>query len=383
MFTPAERLKHIRKSATRVLYDSAPPGSINLGLGEPDFQTPEVVRREAIRVIQEERIGYTTNAGIQPLREKIAEYHSDGLLSPYAAESVCVTTGAEEALFAVMMTILGPGDEALLPDPGYIAYPAIAEIAGADVRYYATPASGGFAFDRESFDRAVTGKTKLVVINSPSNPTSRVISRDDLRFIAGRLSRSGAYVLADEIYRDLYVDERPATISEFYDKTIIVSGLSKMMSMTGWRLGWAVGPEEVIRHVTVMRQYMSTCTSAVTQKAALAAFTAEGRRETAAMRDELNRRGEVIARAIERELQLPYVRGEGAYYIMLDVSRYGPSMDTAMSLLDERVITVPGLAFGSEGEGYLRLSFSIEAPLIEEGIRRIAKGLEKGVMRDA
>ena len=377
MFTPAERLKNIRKSATRVLYDNAPPGSINLGLGEPDFPTPEVVRREAVRVIQEEHIGYTANAGIQPLREKIAEYHSEGLPSSYAADSVCVTTGAEEALFAVMMTIAGPGDEALLPDPCYVAYPAIAKIAGAELRYYATPAAGGFAFDRASFDRAVTDKTKFVVVNSPSNPTSRVISREDLRFMADRLARTSAYVLADEIYRDLYLGERPATISEFYDKTVIVSGLSKMMSMTGWRLGWAVGPAEVMRHVTVMRQYMSTCTSAVTQKAALAAFTAEGRRETAAMRDELNRRGEVMARAIDRELGLPYVQGEGAYYIMLDVSRHGPSMETAISLLDERVITVPGSAFGLESEGFLRLSFSIEAPLIEEGIRRVAKGLEK------
>lgn len=382
MFTPAGRIRNIRKSATRVLYDSAPPGSINLGLGEPDFPTPGVVRREAIRVIEEERIGYTTNAGIQPLRERIAEYHSDGVPSAYAADSVCITTGAEEALFAVMMTILGPGDEALLPDPCYIAYPAIAEIAGADLRYYATPAAGGFAFDRERFQKALTARTKLVVINSPSNPTSRVISRDDLRFMAERLSRSNSYVLADEIYRDLYTEARPATISEFYNNTIIVSGLSKMMSMTGWRLGWAVGPEEVIRHVTVMRQYMSTCTSAVTQKAALAAFTVEGRRETAAMRDELNRRGDVMARTIDRELQLPYVQGEGAYYIMLDVSRYGPAMDTAMALLDERVITVPGSAFGSEGEGFLRLSFSIEAPLIEEGIRRIARGLAKR-MRDS
>jgi aspartate/methionine/tyrosine aminotransferase len=205
-----------------VLYDSAPPGSINLGLGEPDFPTPEVVRREAIRVIQEEQISYTTNAGIQPMRQRIAEYHSDGLPVPYAAESVCVTTGAEEALFAVMMAIVGPGDQALLPDPGYIAYPAIAEIAGADRRYFATPSAGGFAFDRDTFDRAVTGKTRLVVINSPSNPTSRVISRDDMRFIADRLSGSGAWVLADEIYRDLYVGEYPATISEFYENTIIV-----------------------------------------------------------------------------------------------------------------------------------------------------------------
>jgi aspartate aminotransferase len=374
-FTPAKRLQTIRKSATRVLYDSAPAGSINLGLGEPDFQTPDVVRREAIRVIQEDRIGYTTNAGIIPLREKIAEYHSEGLPSPFTVESVCVTTGAEEALFAVMMTILGAGDEALLPDPSYIAYPAIAQIAGADVRYYATPAAGGFVFDREAFDRAVTDKTKLVVINSPSNPTSRVISRDDLHFMAERLSRSNAYILADEIYRELFLDERPATVSEFYDKTIIVSGLSKMMSMTGWRIGWAAGPEDVIRHVTVMHQYVSTCVSAVTQKAALAAFGDEGRGETASMRNELNRRREVMSRAIEREVRLPYIRGEGAYYIMLDVSRYGPSMDTAMALLKEGVITVPGSAFGSEGEGFLRLSFSIEAPLIEEGILRIARGL--------
>jgi aspartate/methionine/tyrosine aminotransferase len=381
MFTPSKRLRNIGKSATRVLYDSAPPGSINLGLGEPDFATPEVVRREAIRVIREEPITYTTNAGILALREKISDYHNqhqkDGPPSLFTPDSVCITTGAEEAIFDVMMTILDPGDEALLPDPGYIAYPAIADIASADVRYYATPAARGFEFDRENFARAVTDKTKLVVLNSPSNPTSRVISREDLQFIAERLAGSNAYVLADEIYRDLYIDERPATISEFYEKTIIVSGLSKMMSMTGWRIGWAIGPEEVIDHVTVMHQYATSCVSALTQKAAIAAFSDEGRRATVAMRDELRRRRDVMARAIEKELKLPYVQGEGAYYIMLDVSKYGPAMNTAMALLDARVITVPGSAFGSEGEGFLRLSFSIEASLIEEGIHRIATGLSR------
>src|SRR5262249_29538086 len=178
------------------------------------------------------------------------------------------------------------------------------------------------------------------------------------------------------IYRDLYIDHRPATISEFYERAIIVSGLSKMMSMTGWRIGWAIGPVKVIEHVTVMHQYISSCVSAVAPKDAGAGVTAQRRRATAAMRDELKRRRDVMASAIERELRLPYVQGEGAYYIMLDVGRYGPSMEVAMALLDERVITVSGSAFGSEGEGFLRLSFSIEAALIEEGIRRIANGLE-------
>jgi aspartate/methionine/tyrosine aminotransferase len=377
MFTPAERIRNVRKSATRRLYDSAPAGSINLGLGEPDFQTPEVVRKEAARVIEEEPTGYTSNAGLAALREPIAAYHSEGLQNTLSADSVCVMNGAEEALFAVVMAIAGPGDEVLLPNPGFLAYPTIVEIAGARATFYHLPAARGFEFDRESFDRALSNHTKLVFIVSPSNPTSRVISRDDLRFIAERIKEAGIYVVSDEIYRELYFEDRPGSISEFYDKTIIISGLSKMMSMTGWRLGWAVGPQEVIRHVTVMHQYVSTCASVISQRAAIAAFSEEGRKATAAMREELLSRRGVMARAIERELRLPYVAGEGAFYIMLDVSGFGESEDVATKLLAERVITVPGSAFGSEGRGYLRLSFSIGASMIEEGIGRIGKGLQR------
>lgn len=376
-FIPAERIKNVQKSATRRLYDAAPPGSINLGLGEPDFLTPDVVRKEAARVVKEERLGYTPNAGLLALREKIAAYHSEGLKQALTADSVCVMNGAEEALFAVMMSILNPGDEAALPDPGFSAYATIAEIAGARVVPYAWPAAKGFQFDRAEFERSLSGKTKLALIVSPSNPTSRVISRDDLQFIADTLHGSDIYVLADEIYRELYfTDERPSSLSSVYERTIIISGLSKMMSMTGWRLGWAVGDAEVIRYVTVMHQYISSCASAVSQKAALAAFTEEGRAATKMMRDELKHRREVITQAIERELGLPYVAGEGGFYVMLDISRYGESEDVAMRLLKERVITVPGDAFGRQGRGYLRLSFSIEPALIEDAIRRIAKGLK-------
>jgi aspartate/methionine/tyrosine aminotransferase len=365
-----------------VLYDSAPPGSINLGLGEPDFPTPEVIRRAAIEFIEQGFVGYTPNAGILPLRSAIAAYHSEGMAAAFSANQVCVMNGTEEALFAVVMTIAGPCDDVLLPDPCYLAYPPIAELAGGRATYYRMPAAQGFTFDRESFEKAVTDKTKIVILLSPSNPTSRTIARDDLQFIAERLQGTNVYVIADEIYRELYFTERPATISEFYDRTIIVSGLSKSMSMTGWRLGWCVGPEEVIAHVTVMHQYVSTCASGVSQRAALAAFTDEGRKATAEMRDELKRRNDVMARAIERDLQLPFVQGEGAYYIMLDVSEFGPSMDTAMRVLKHRVITVPGSAFGAEGEGYLRLSFSIAPHLIEEGIRRIARGLDNPAPRE-
>lgn len=376
-FTPADRLKNIRKSATRRLFDLAPPGSINLGLGEPDFPVPQVVRDEAIRAIDGEHLGYTPNSGIAPLKAKIAEYHSRGLPTAYSPAAVCVMNGAEEAIFNVMMSILDPGDEALLPDPCYLAYQPIAEIAGAAQTYYHLRASRQFEFDRASFEAALSDRTRLVVINSPSNPTSTSLTGDDLLFIAALLAGSNIYVMADEIYRDFHFGEQPGSLSEFYDKTIIVSGLSKMMSMTGWRIGWAVGPEVVIRHVTVLHQYVSTCASAITQKAAVAAFSEEGRRATAAMREELARRRDVMTRAIDRELALPYVAGDGAYYVMLDVSKHGSSEEVAIKLLESEVITVPGGAFGSEGEGFLRLSYCFDPALIEEGIRRIGKGLSK------
>jgi len=376
-FKPASRLNNVRKSAIRRIIDAARPGSINLGIGEPDFQTPGIIRNEACRVINDEKNGYTMNAGLTQLRHLIAEYHSEGTGRTYGAENVCVTTGVEEALFATVMSVAGPGDEVMLADPGFLAYPTQVSITGATARYYRMPASGRFGFDPASFDRAVSDRTRLVFVTSPSNPTGRVMSRGNLEHIARRLEGSGAIVISDEIYRELYFEERPASIAEYYPDTVIVSGLSKMMSMTGWRIGWAVGPEEVIRSITVMHQYATSCASTISQKAAIPAFSPEGRRATEEMRVELARRGGVMARAIERELDLPYVLGEGAFYIMLDISRFGRSESVAMALLEDLVITAPGDAFGSESEGYLRLSFSIEPALIEEGIRRVASGLSK------
>ena len=357
------------------MFDRALAGSINLGLGELDLETPEVVRAEAVRVIEEERNGYTTNAGLFLLRERVASYHSENSNRTYTPDSVCVTNGVEEALFAVVTAAAGPGDEVLVPDPGFLAYPALANIAGATVTKYELPAARDFGLDRTSFRRALTPRTKLVFVHSPSNPTGQILNPGDLEFMAAAIAGSNALVVSDEIYRELYYGERPLSIADYCDNTIVVSGLSKMMSMTGWRLGWAIGPDEVISHLTVAHQYISTCASTVSQKAAVAAFTADGRLATSSIREELRRRREVMADSLKRTLGLPFVLGEGAFYAMLDISRFGASEDVAVSLLKERVITVPGSAFGTNGEGYIRLSFSVSPALIEEGIGRIAKGL--------
>jgi aspartate/methionine/tyrosine aminotransferase len=367
----------------RQLFDRARPGSINLGLGEPDLPTPEVIRRAAVRVIQEEQNGYTTHAGLAALRELVAADYPQ--LSAAATnttpDNVIITAGSQEALYLALMTLVDEGDEVLLPDPGFVAYPTIVRMAGGRPVYYRLPARDGFAFDAEDFRRRLTPRTKAVVVISPSNPTGRTLTPVELAAMADALRDSDAYVISDEIYREIYFgDARPASISEHalaQRSSIVISGLSKSMSMTGWRIGWMCGAPEVIKSALVLHGYVTTCASTVSQKAALAAWTEEAeaaRRET--RRIFRSRRDELLS-LIARELKLPAVAPDGAFYLMLDVrSLEGNSLEMAERLFAHGVITVPGSAFGSEGEGFLRLSFCADTPRLAEGVKRIKEALK-------
>ena len=224
-FEPARRLRGIQKSMIRQVFDRARPGSINLGLGEPDLPTPDVIRREAARVVLEEQNGYTTHAGLPRLRERVAADYPHLQLAP---EQVVITAGSQEALYLALLTLVDEGDEVLIPDPGFVAYPTIVRMAGGTPRFYRLPAARGFSFDAENFRRQLTPRTKAVVCISPSNPTGRVLSRAELAEMARMLEGSGAYVISDEIYRDIYfTDERPASVSEFRtERTLVIGGLS-------------------------------------------------------------------------------------------------------------------------------------------------------------
>jgi aspartate aminotransferase len=373
-FEPPARLRGIQKSAIRQVFDRALPGSINLGLGEPDLPTPDVVRREGARVAAQEQNGYTQHAGLPHLRERVAADYPQLNLS---ADQVVVTAGSQEAMYLALMTLIDEGDEVLLPDPGFIAYGVITRMAGGRARYYRLPAARGFGFDAEEFRRALTPRTKVVVAISPSNPTGRVLSREDLSQMADALRGSGAFLVSDEIYRELYyAGERPASPSEFYERTVVVSGLSKSMSMTGWRLGWLCGDADVVRSALVLHGYVTTCASAVSQKAALAAWTDEAARARAAIRQTFRERRDFLLARIESELNLRAVAPDGAFYTMLDTSAHGTSAEVAEKMLAARVITVPGGAFGAEAEGYLRLSFCADTPALEEGVRRMKQALK-------
>lgn len=374
-FEPARRLRGVSKSLIRQVFDRARPGSVNLGLGEPDLATPDVIRREAARVVTEEQNGYTFQAGMLPLRERIASLYPH--LDPTPDEAV-VTAGSQEALYLALMTVVDEGDEVLLPDPGFVAYPTIVRMAGGRPVTYRLPARERFGFDAEEFRRALTPRTKAVVVISPSNPTGRVLAREDLRAMADALAGTGVFVISDEIYRDLYyTPERPPSISEFYrERTLVVGGLSKSMSMTGWRLGWLCGHAGAVRSALVLHGYVTTCASTVSQKAALAAWTDEAERARASFRETFRERRDHLVELLASELSLDAVSPEGAFYTMVDVREHGDSMSVAERLLEGGVITIPGAAFGSEGEGFLRVSFCADREVITEGVKRMKAALE-------
>ncbi|HYE64117.1 MAG TPA: aminotransferase class I/II-fold pyridoxal phosphate-dependent enzyme [Pyrinomonadaceae bacterium] len=372
-FQPATRLRGIEKSLIRQVFDRARPGSINLGLGEPDLPTPEVIRRAAVQIVSEERNGYTQHAGLKALRDLVAADYPQLQLTP---EQVIITAGSQEALYLALMTIVDQGDEVLLPDPGFVAYPAIVRMAGGRPIFYRLPASRSFGFDREDFRRRLSPRTKAVVCISPSNPTGRILSNDDLASMAEALQGTGVHVISDEIYRDLYYTEkRPASISEYYARTIVISGLSKSMSMTGWRLGWLGGEEAVVRSALILHGYVTSCASTVSQKAALSAWTTEAAEARASMRRTFHKRRDRLLELLTHELGLRAVASEGAFYLMVDVSAYGSSMRVAEMMLEHGVITVPGMAFGSEAEGFLRVSFCADEVVLAEGVRRMGDAL--------
>ena len=376
-FAPPKRLQGIEKSVIRQMLDRAPPGSINLGLGEPDLPTPDVIRRAAVKVVVEEQNGYSMQAGLLSLREKVAASY------PYLEgnpERVLITAGSQESMYLALLSLVEEGDEVLLPNPGFVAYPTIVKMAGGRANFYRLPSEKGFAFDADEFRRALTPRTKVVVCTSPSNPSGRTLSRDDLLTITDALRDHDAYLISDEIYRELYyTPERPESLSSFSDRTIVISGLSKSMSMTGWRLGWLCGEESVVKAALVLHGYVTTCASTVSQKAALVAWSPEAEEARAGFRETFRARKDHLLATIDAELGLRAVVPEGAFYTMLDVSAYGASMDVANALLEERVITVPGAGFGSEAEGFLRVSFCANHETLTEGVRRIRKGLDSSI----
>jgi aspartate/methionine/tyrosine aminotransferase len=371
-------LRGIGRSPIRQITDRAKPGDISFGLGEPDLSTPEVIRREAVRVIQEERNGYTLQAGLPALRERVASDYPHLSLS---TDQVIITAGSQEAMYLALLTLVETGDEVLIPNPGFVAYPTITQMAGGTPTFYRLPAANDFSFDLDDFKAQLTAQTKVVVCTSPSNPTGRTLTNEELRGMAQAIEASGsaAFVISDEIYRDLYfTGARPGSISEHYPRTIVISGLSKSTCMTGWRLGWILGDAAVLRACHLLHGYVTTCAATVSQKAALAAWSDEAVQARRQIRATFHERRDHLLASL-RGAGMSCVTPEGAFYTMVDIRRYGSSIEVAEAMLETGVVTVPGNAFGSEGEGFLRVSFCADMPMLTEGVARMSAALKRNL----
>lgn len=372
-FVLPRRMRGLQPTLIRQFFERALPDSINFGLGEPDLPTPDFLRRESARVAVEEQNGYTSHPGIPALRDKIAEQYPHLSLP---RTGVVVTCGSQEAMTDAFMCVIDEGDEVVLPNPSFPAYDACTRIAQGVPVYYRMPAGEDFAFDIDEFKAGITPKTKAAVVISPSNPTGKILTEQNLRDIADALDGTGIWLISDEIYSDLYFGERPHSASEFYDRTIIVSGLSKSLSMTGWRLGWAACKDpEMINAIQVLHGFTTVCTSTITQKAALLGWTDEAEAAKQHARDVYKYRGEFLVDLFEKEMGLHATSPEGAFYTMLDVRSLGDDIEIAEKCLQNRVITVPGVAFGDEAKGFLRISFCNTEERMAEGVRRMKVAL--------
>ena len=372
-FRLPKRLQGLQPTLIRQFFERALPDSINFGLGEPDLPTPDFMRREAARIAVEEQNGYTSHPGIPALRKLIAAQYPHLELG---LTDVVVTCGSQEAMTAAFLSIVDVDDEVLLPNPGFPAYDACVKISQGRPVYYRLPADKDFAFDIDEFRSKITPKTRAAVVISPSNPTGKILSEADLRNIADALKDSGIFLISDEIYSDLYFKEKPRSASEFYDKTIIVDGLSKSLSMTGWRLGWAASKQaDVSRAIQVLHGFLTVCTSAITQKASLLGWTAEAEAAKQNAREVYKKRGDFLVGLFKSELGLHATSPEGAFYTMLNVSSLGNDIEVAEKCLQNRVITVPGIAFGDEATGFLRISFCNTEDRMVEGVSRMKEAL--------
>ncbi len=374
---PARRMDGIDRTLIRQIFDSAPAGAINLGLGQPDLPTPARIALAGAGGIAAGRTAYTSTGGDPALRAAIARRYA-----PFAsgAENVVVTVGSQEAVFASILTLCDPGDEVLYPDPGYPAYPVVARLVGATPVAYPLRPARGFHLDPADVEARLTDRTRVVIVCTPSNPTGAVEREEDLARLASLLEGRGVAWLSDEIYSGFAYDGPvPSLAALSRGGGLVVSGLSKDLSMTGWRIGWAVGAADVIARIVVAHQYLVTCASSVSQCAALAAMSPDSEPERSAYLEVFRRRRVLMAEELSRIPRIRFELPQGAFYFFVDFSAYGSSLELCRRVLERRrVITIPGEAFGSEAAGYVRISFAASDEQLSRGIRAVAEEIRGG-----
>ncbi len=371
-----KEVKDIKISGIRQFFNMVgnKEGVLSLTIGQPDFPTPEHVKAQAKQALDNNLTTYTANAGILPLREAIAAFVQRHYQLNYdPVHEVIVTAGASQAIDITLRTILNEGDEVILPGPVYPGYEPLIKLAKA-VPVYVDTRNSQFKMTAAKLEAAITPKTKAVILPYPSNPTGVSLSKEELTEIAAVVERYNIFFIADEIYSELTYEHVHFSIgrhTQIRDKVIIINGVSKSHSMTGFRIGYVLGAKWLMRHMIKIHQYNISCASSISQYAALEAIQ-NGENDPIIMKQAyLQRRDYVYDRL--KKMNLPVYLPEGAFYFFIDIRHLAAdSLTVALQLVDEaNVALVPGSAFSVYGEGYLRLSYAYDMDTLAEGLNRI------------
>ena len=367
----------IQPSGIRKFFDvvSEMPDAISLGVGEPDFDTPWHIRDEGIYSLEKGRTFYTSNAGLKELKIEISKFldRRYGLKYNYNDE-IIITVGGSEAIDIAMRAMLDPGDEVLIPQPSYVSYVPCAVLANGTPVPIELKAENDFRLTAEQLEAAITPKSKLLVLPFPNNPTGAVMEKKDLEAIAEVIEKYDLFVLSDEIYSELTYLENHVSIASLpgmWERTIVINGFSKSHAMTGWRLGYACGPSEIILQMLKIHQFAIMCAPTTSQYAAVAAMR-DGDKDVEMMREEYNQRRRFLMHRFE-EMGLECFEPFGAFYVFPCIKEFGMTSDEfATELLkSKKVAVVPGTAFGDSGEGFLRISYAYSIDDLKAALERI------------
>lgn len=374
----APAVKNLPPSGIRRFFDLAATldDVISLGVGEPDFVTPWHIREAGLAALERGMTAYTANAGLMALREAIARDLERYALTYDPGTELLVTVGGSEAIDLALRALVRPGDEVLVPEPAYVSYRPLVELAGGRVVSVPLRPERGFRLDAQDLAARITSRTRLMIWCNPNNPTGSAVSGEDLLAVAKTLGDHDLVAISDEIYADIRYHGRHESLAaqpEMRERTVLIGGFSKAFAMTGWRLGFAAGPSPVIHAMLRIHQYAALCAPVMAQVAAIEALTA-GRPDVEQMVAEYDRRRRLIVRGLS-EAGLLVAEPDGAFYVFPDIRRSGlSSMEFAENLLrEERVAVVPGSVFGQQGEGYVRCSYATGVTQIEEALHRIGR----------
>ena len=379
----SKKVLGIKPSGIRKFFDlvSEKKDVISLGVGEPDFDTPWHIREEGIYSFEKGKTFYTSNSGLKELRIEICNYLKRKFnLSYEPLKEVLVTVGGSEAIDLAIRALTDDGDEVIIPEPCYVSYKPCAILANAKPVTINLKAENDFRLTAEELESAITNKTKILVLAFPNNPTGAVMTKDDLEKIAKVVLKHNIYVISDEIYAELTYSGRHHSIAEIdgmRERTIVINGFSKAYAMTGWRLGYACGANEIISQMTKIHQFAIMCAPTVSQYAAVEALR-NGDKDIDMMRESYNQRRRFLLSSF-KEMDIPCFEPFGAFYVFPCIKKYNmTSEEFAMKFLEEEnVAVIPGTAFGDSGEGFLRISYAYSIEKLKAAMEKMEKFVKR------